>query len=119
MNNSSNGSLSLPEAWADYAVPDYTAYTTLAVCGLILGVGLFGNLLVVIVVALTGRVVRSSTNLFLVNLSVAYLLLLVTSTPTAIVELAIRRDDWIWGKVSYVVTVNYLLETPNICHAHH
>ena len=58
MNSSTNVSLSLPEAWADYAVPDYTAYTTLVACGLILAVGLFGNLMVVIVVALTGKVRR-------------------------------------------------------------
>ena len=63
------------------------------------GVGLFGNLAVVFVVALTGKVVRSSTNLFLVNLSVADLLLLVVSTPTALVEIALT-PDWIWGKVS-------------------
>ena len=49
---------------------------------------------------LTSKVLRSSsTNLFLLNLSVADLLVLVTCTPTTLVEIITRRDDWILGKV--------------------
>ena len=49
------------------------------------------------------RIMRSSTNLFLLNLSIADLFVLVTSTPTALVEIAIRRDDWILGKVMWLM----------------
>ena len=87
---------------ADFVLPEYTAYTSLILCSAILAVGLFGNLLVIIVI-LTNRIMRSSTNLFLLNLSIADLFVLVTSTPTALVEIAIRRDDWILGKVMWLM----------------
>ena len=57
-------------------------------------------------VILTSKVLRSSsTNLFLLNLSVADLLVLVTCTPTTLVEIITRKDDWILGKVRF----NFLL----------
>ncbi len=82
-----------------FVLPEYVAMTSLVLCSLILAVGLFGNLLVIVVI-LTSKALRSSTNMFLLNLSVADLLVLVTCTPTALVEIAIRRDAWILGKVS-------------------
>ena len=42
---------------------------------------------------------RSSTNLFLLNLSVADLLVLVTSCPTSLLENAMKTDAWIFGEV--------------------
>ena len=58
-----------------------------------------GNLLVIVVI-LTSKVLRSSTNLFLLNLSVADLLVLLICTPSVLVEIATRSDAWIMGKVS-------------------
>jgi hypothetical protein len=43
---------------------------------------------------------RSSTNLFLLNLSVADLLVLAVCTPTSLLEIATRKDAWILGKAS-------------------
>lgn len=86
-------------AAATIVLPEYTAVISLVLCSLVLGVGVMGNLLVIVVI-LTSKVLRSSTNLFLLNLSVADLLVLVTCTPSALAEIATRKDAWIMGKVS-------------------
>ena len=49
--------------------------------------------------SLSFQFLRSSTNLFLLNLSVADLLVLVTSCPTSLMEIAMRTDAWIFGEV--------------------
>ena len=79
-------------------LPEYIATTSFVLCSLVLAVGLLGNLLVIIVI-LTNKLLRSSTNLFLLNLSVADLMVLVTSTPTSLIEIATRNEAWIFGKV--------------------
>ena len=58
-----------------------------------------GNSLVIAVI-LTNKLLRSSTNLFLLNLSVADLLVLLTSTPTSLVEIVHKNDAWLMGRVS-------------------
>ena len=80
-------------------LPEYIATTSLVLCSIVLGVGLLGNSLVILVI-LTNKLLRSSTNLFLLNLSVADLMVLVTSTPTSLIEIATRNEAWIFGKVS-------------------
>ena len=66
-----------------------------------------------IVVILTSKVLRSSTNLFLLNLSVADLLVLLTCTPSSLVEIATRRDAWIMGKVQDVSPRGAIFDTGN------
>ena len=51
---------------------------------------------------------RSSTNLFLLNLSVADLLVLVTSCPTSLLENAMKTDAWIFGEVREWLYLNKL-----------
>jgi len=80
-------------------LPEYVATISLILCSAVLAVGVTGNLLVIVVI-LTNKLLRSSTNLFLLNLSVADLLVLLTSTPTSLVEIATKKDAWIMGKVS-------------------
>ena len=84
-------------------LPEYTATISLVFLTSILAVGVLGNLLVIIVIRTskdTGGVREGrSTNLFLLNLSIADLLVLVTCTPSALVEIATRGDAWIMGKV--------------------
>ena len=82
-----------------FVLPEYIATTSLVLCSIVLGVGLLGNSLVILVI-LTNKLLRSSTNLFLLNLSVADLMVLVTSTPTSLIEIATRNEAWIFGKVS-------------------
>ena len=84
-------------------LPEYTAITSLVFLTIILAVGVLGNLLVIIVILTCketgGTREGRSTNLFLLNLSIADLLVLVTCTPSALVEIATRGDAWIMGKV--------------------
>ena len=82
-------------------IPDYIAFTSLFLCSIVLAVGLLGNLMVIIVI-LTSKVLRSSTNMFLLNLSVADMLVLATCTPSTLVEIATRKTDaWYMGKVRH------------------
>lgn len=78
-------------------LPENVATTTLILTSIVLAVGLLGNILVIAVI-LTNKFLRSSTNLFLLNLSVADLLVLVTSCPTSLMEIAMRTDAWIFGE---------------------
>ncbi len=96
MNNTTD--LVEEEAFTPTELPEYVAWTSLVLCSVILAVGLLGNALVIIVI-LTSKVLKSSTNLFLLNLSVADLLVLAACTPSSLVEIVTRRDAWIMGKV--------------------
>lgn len=66
-------------------------------CVLLLVVGLIGNTIVPIVV-LYNRCLRNSTHFFLINLSVADLLVLLFCIPTALVELNSIPEVWTLGK---------------------
>ena len=86
-------------------LPEYTATISLVFLTSILAIGVLGNLLVIIVIRTSkeqtgGAREGRSTNLFLLNLSIADLLVLVTCTPSALVEIATRGDAWIMGKVN-------------------
>ncbi|XP_023341475.1 neuromedin-U receptor 1 [Eurytemora carolleeae] len=78
-------------------LPAYIAYTSLSLCSIVLGIGVLGNVLVIIVI-LTSKSMRSSTNLFLLNLSIADLLVLVICCPNGMIEMYMRRDIWLMGK---------------------
>ena len=56
---------------------------------MVLAVGVVGNVLVLIVI-LTSKSMRSSTNLFLLNLSIADLLVLIVCCPNAMIEMYMR-----------------------------
>ena len=79
-------------------IPEYIAFTSLFLCSVILAVGLLGNLMVIIVI-MTSKVVQSSTNMFLLNLSMADMLVLATCTPTTMIEIVTRKSAWYMGKV--------------------
>jgi len=78
-------------------LPAYIAYTSFVLFSLVLAVGVVGNVLVLIVI-LTSKSMRSSTNLFLLNLSIADLLVLIVCCPNAMIEMYMRRDIWVMGK---------------------
>lgn len=82
----------------DERFPAYVSLLMMLSCGLILVVGLVGNCLVPVVIW-NNRDLRNSTNLFLLNLSLADILVLCVSMPTVLVEIYERRDTWIFGKV--------------------
>ncbi|KAK4029863.1 hypothetical protein OUZ56_022821 [Daphnia magna] len=86
----------------DERFPAYVSLLMMLSCGLILVVGLVGNCLVPVVIW-NNRDLRNSTNLFLLNLSLADILVLCVSMPTVLVEIYERRDTWIFGKVMFDV----------------
>ncbi|KAK4315028.1 hypothetical protein Pmani_013732 [Petrolisthes manimaculis] len=77
--------------------PDWLVgvWTGILVTLMVVGVG--GNVLVPVVVVRT-RDLRSSTNFLLVNLAAADLLVLLVSLPTALVELHSRPETWVLGE---------------------
>ena len=79
-------------------LPEFIAWTSLVLCSIILFVGILGNLLVIIVI-LTSSVLRTSTTMFLLNLSIADLLVLAFCTSSSLIEIVTRSDKWILGKV--------------------
>uniref|UniRef100_T1JGH4 G-protein coupled receptors family 1 profile domain-containing protein n=1 Tax=Strigamia maritima TaxID=126957 RepID=T1JGH4_STRMM len=79
-------------------LPQYIRVNATFFCGLVFFVGVFGNLLVPLVIW-RNKDMRNSTNLFLVNLSVADLLVLLVCMPTVIVEIhSAKPESWILGE---------------------
>jgi hypothetical protein len=84
--------------------PDYSLFTTPLLYititvtffyVFVLTFGIFGNIMVIFVV-FKNKDMRNSTNLFLVNLTVADLLVLVVCTPIALAEFY-NKDVWYLG----------------------
>ena len=75
----------------------------------ILVVGIVGNCLVIAVVART-KDLRSSTNLLLVNLAGADLMVLLVQLPTGLVELHSMPEVWVLGKALCKYLRNLLKE---------
>ena len=79
---------------------DYSPYlkvTSITLCILILVFGVIGNIMVPIVILRT-KDMRNSTNIFLMNLSLADLLVLLICTPTVLVELNSKPETWVLGE---------------------
>ena len=76
--------------------PYYMRTTATIVCAIVLTIGTTGNLLVPIVVIKT-KELRNSTNLFLINLSIADLLVLIVCVPTVFIELHTKPEIWHLG----------------------
>jgi hypothetical protein len=74
----------------------YLRITCLVFLSLIFTVGTIGNVMVTMVIS-SARDMRTSTNIFLVNLSIADLLVVVICTPTALIEVTHHPERWILG----------------------
>lgn len=77
--------------------PLYMRIIATIACIIIFTIGVTGNLLVPLVVIKT-KDLRNSTNLFLINLSVADVLVLIVCMPTVLVELHSRPETWLLGE---------------------
>ncbi|XP_044743898.1 growth hormone secretagogue receptor type 1 [Chrysoperla carnea] len=77
--------------------PTYIRNTSMVFCVIIMCLGVIGNVMVPIVILKT-KDMRNSTNIFLVNLSVADLLVLLVCTPTVLVEVNSRPETWVLGE---------------------
>jgi hypothetical protein len=86
------------ESYPEPYFPHYIRTTSTLLCGIILFIGIVGNLLVPVVVW-KNKELRSSTNIFLVNLSVADLLILLVCMPPVLVELHSKPEVWVLGAV--------------------
>lgn len=83
---------------ADYPqIPAYIRTTSMVFCVIIMCLGVVGNVMVPIVIMKT-KDMRNSTNIFLMNLSIADLMVLLVCTPTVLVEVNTRPETWVLGK---------------------
>ncbi|XP_032668589.1 growth hormone secretagogue receptor type 1 isoform X3 [Odontomachus brunneus] len=80
-----------------YMLPAYIRTTSMVACIIVMILGIVGNLMVPLVV-LRGKDMRNSTNIFLVNLSVADLCVLVICTPTVLIEVNSGPQIWPLGE---------------------
>ncbi|XP_029055578.1 growth hormone secretagogue receptor type 1 isoform X2 [Osmia bicornis bicornis] len=80
-----------------YMLPAYIRTTSMVVCIIVMALGIVGNLMVPLVV-FRGKDMRNSTNIFLVNLSVADLCVLLICTPTVLVEVNSGPQVWPLGE---------------------
>ncbi|KAK0077087.1 hypothetical protein PV325_004475 [Microctonus aethiopoides] len=76
-----------------YMLPGYIRTTSMVVCITVMVLGIIGNLMVPLVV-LRGKDMRNSTNIFLVNLSIADLCVLLICAPTVLVEVNSGPQVW-------------------------
>ncbi|XP_065213368.1 uncharacterized protein LOC135840669 [Planococcus citri] len=103
LNATRTPSVSVPEngTGADFDAifeyPPYLKVTSITLCVLILVFGVVGNIMVPVVIIRT-KDMRNSTNIFLMNLSLADLLVLIICTPTVLVELNSRPETWVLGE---------------------
>ncbi|KAF4532887.1 hypothetical protein B566_EDAN001491 [Ephemera danica] len=87
----------ISDAQAGPVFPSYIRTTSMVFCIVILGIGVVGNVMVPIVI-LKSKDMRNSTNIFLMNLSVADLMVLLVCTPTVLVEVNSPPEVWVLGK---------------------
>ncbi|XP_045486124.1 thyrotropin-releasing hormone receptor isoform X1 [Pieris rapae] len=84
--------------FTEYAeIPYYIKATSMTFCIVIMCLGVIGNVMVPIVILKT-KDMRNSTNIFLVNLSIADLMVLLVCTPTVLVEVNSKPETWVLGK---------------------
>lgn len=97
VNASANFSLSSYRNSSGPVIPSYIRTTSMVFCIIIMCLGVIGNIMVPVVIFKT-KDMRNSTNIFLVNLSVADLLVLLVCTPTVLVEVNSRPETWVLGE---------------------
>ena len=77
-------------------IPMYTFILVLMLNSIIFIIGISGNFLVVLVIARV-RIMRTPTNFFLLNLSIADILVLSICQPAALMEFY-SKDRWLIGE---------------------
>ncbi|XP_001606566.1 growth hormone secretagogue receptor type 1 isoform X1 [Nasonia vitripennis] len=80
-----------------YQLPIYMQVLSVLICVIVMVIGIIGNLMVLIVI-LGAKDMRNSTNIFLVNLSIADLCLLLVCTPAILVEVNAGPEVWVLGE---------------------
>jgi hypothetical protein len=72
--------------------------------GIIFLVGVFGNFMVVVVVART-KSMHSPTNCYLVSLAIADSVVLIASIPQELVSYYVVGNQWIWGDIGCALLI--------------
>lgn len=82
--------------FTELEIPLYIRIVSTAFCCAVFLVGVIGNLMVPMIIVMN-KDMQNSTHLFLLNLSLADLLVLLVCLPTAFVELHSPPDVWFLG----------------------
>lgn len=102
-SNSSNQSLDkLPEP------PLYIVLTSTLLYSLIFVIGILGNILVVIVILLS-RSMKTTVNMYLMNLCFADVLVIIVCMPTALADI-FTKEVWYFGRWMCKYKLNFVLE---------
>ena len=110
-NSVCNESSSSTNGYAPY--PAYLTMLMSLACSVILVVGLIGNCLVPVVIW-NNRDLRNSTNLFLLNLSLADILVLCVSMPTVLVEIHNQPEKEVWVLGQFMCKLKSTLSSTDI-----
>ncbi|XP_018327128.1 neuropeptide Y receptor type 1-like [Agrilus planipennis] len=96
-NSSKDMFSNLTESSNSVVFPAYIRITSMIFCVIIMCLGVIGNIMVPVVIFKT-KDMRNSTNIFLVNLSIADLMVLLVCTPTVLVEVNSKPETWVLGE---------------------
>lgn len=94
-------------------VPKYIQIASTIFFSFIFLLGVFGNLLVILVVCLN-RNMKTSVNIYLINLCIADILVLTVCMPPVLVEVY-ARDVWYFGKTMCKYFVYKRIRAQYIC----
>ncbi|XP_011495666.1 PREDICTED: cholecystokinin receptor [Ceratosolen solmsi marchali] len=78
-------------------LPNYIQIPSICICAIIIIIGITGNTMVLIII-MRGKDMNNSTNIFLLNLSIADLSVLLLCTPTILIEVISGPQVWILGE---------------------
>jgi len=110
-NVSANGTGNLSRTPPDLSmsIPLYMYITVSLANAIVFTVGTVGNVLVIVVIV-TVREMRTPTNIFLLNLSLADMLVLLVCQPAALLEF-FGKDRWFLGEALCTYTVMILAKS--------
>lgn len=80
-----------------YEYPPYIRNTATVIFIIILIFGTIGNILVSVII-IRSKDLRNTTNYFLINLSIADLLVIIVCMPTVLIELHSQPEIWLLGE---------------------
>ena len=97
MQKSLNSTLGAVGSTIAYEYPAYIRNTATVIFIIILIFGTIGNILVSVII-IRSKDLRNTTNYFLINLSIADLLVIIVCMPTVLIELHSKPEIWLLGE---------------------
>lgn len=105
MQKSLNSTLGAVGNTIAYEYPAYIRNTATVIFIIILIFGTVGNILVAVII-IRSKDLRNTTNYFLINLSIADLLVIIVCMPTVLIELHSKPEIWLLGE--FMCKLNFL-----------